>query len=787
MRYAAIGPLLLLFLLIVSGMRGLSFTGDEPLHVAAGYTYLARRSVWMTTTIGHPPLAQAWETLLFYLGAPNLPIEQLEGWGRNVGPYVQAFASYLTADLRYAEFTTRIFTPFFALLLGAVVFRWATDLSGTWGGYLALLLVLLDPLVLGHSGLATNDAALTAIGTTTLFVIWRLTQRPRWGLTLAAGLLLGTTLSVKGSGVTYLPAAIVMLAYGALREGGPGRCWVRWAARMGLVVVLTLLVLWAVFGFEWGPIPGWSVPLPAPSYWSGVVLQADSPSTRWNFFLGEVYQDGRWPYFPVAFLLKNPVSFILLVAIGAVSALRRFRPQKLLLWSFPLLYTLATMVVNTNIGYRHFLPVHPFLYLLVAQLALLFVRRGWRLALAFLLVWQSVAVLSAAPNTIAYFTPLLGGPAQAWRYLADSNTDWGQADKALRAFQEERQVVFSFRGRHDPIGVAEYGVEYEPLALVYPPVIPETQPWLYPQPGHYVLSANTLSGFVDYSDNYAWFRYHPPDAVIAGAFFYYQVPPITEATWLAQCTDPLMPLDVEDVALGFGDLAPRPIAFSCTQSWIYPAGEDATGWYVLSEGLFHLPTLGERLRLASPRIDDAFAARRLEGSDLVFRQRGHGYAPPFTMFQREAALPTFDSPPAAYPAEAIALPPELDAVVPVSVPHSLEGPLALVDARIFAAGDSVEIETWWRVTSGPVTRPLSIMAHLLAPDGAVVGVADGMGVPPIVWQTGDVIVQRHVFPAAPADETVWLRTGAYWTDDGTRWTVAGHPGADALFIPLSVP
>jgi 4-amino-4-deoxy-L-arabinose transferase-like glycosyltransferase len=778
---------LLLFLFLVSAMQSLSFTGDEPVHVAAGYTYLARRAVWMTPTIGHPPLAQAWESLLFYLGAPDLPIEQLEGWGRNVGPYVQAFASYLSADLRYAEFTTRIFTPFLALLLAAVVFRWATDLWGIRGGYLALLLVLVDPLVLGHGALATNDIALTAIGTTTLFIIWRLARRPTLRLTLAAGILLGMTLSIKGSGVTYLPAAIAMVAYGAFREGGNLPSRVRWAVRAGLITAVALLVLWAVFGFEWGPIQGWSMPLPAPSYWSGVVLQADSPSTRWNFLLGEVYQDGRWFYFPVAFLLKNPVSFVMLVAISIVPALRRFRPQKLLLWSFPLLYTLATMQVNTNIGYRHFLPVHPFLYLLVAQLALLLVRRGWRLALAPLLVWQSVATLSAAPNTISYFTPVLGGPAQAWRYLADSNTDWGQAVKALRAFQQERQVVFNFRGRHDPIGLTDYGVEYDPLALVYPPLTPDAQAWLYPRPGHYVLSANTLSGFVDYADNYSWFRYHPPDAVIAGALFYYHVPSITEENWLAQCTDPVLPLDVEDVARGFGDLAPRPIALSCTQSWIYPAGEDALGWYVLSDGLFRDPTLRERLRLAPPRPDDAFIARHLAGNRLVFRQWGRGYAPPFAMFQPDAAPLAFDRSLTVYPAAAEALPPALDAVTPVVAPQPLDGPLTLVDARIFSVGGSVEVETWWRVTSGPVTRPLSVMAHLLTPDGTVLGVADGMGVPPIVWQAGDVIVQRHVFPAASSGERVWLRTGAYWSDDGARWAVSDRPSADALFIALLVP
>ena len=58
----------------------------------------------------------------------------------------------------------------------------------------------------------------------------------------------------------------------------------------------------------------------------------------------------------------------------------------------------------------------------------------------------------------------------------------------------------------------------------------------------------------------------------------------------------------------------------------------------------------------------------------------------------------------------------------------------------------VEVETWWQVSEGPITRPFSIMAHLITEEGMPLGAADGLGAWPLMLRTGDVIVQRHTFP-----------------------------------------
>ena len=106
------------------------------------------------------------------------------------------------------------------------------------------------------------------------------------------------------------------------------------------------------------------------------------------------------------------------------------------------------------------------------------------------------------------------------------------------------------------------------------------------------------------------------------------------------------------------------------------------------------------------------------------------------------------------------------------------------------SGEAVELLwTAWQVQA-VTERPLSLMAHLVGPDGAPSGgpvaVADGLGVPVQVWQPGDIIVQRHRFtvPASVPSGEYQLQVGAYWLDTMERWTFQLEDGStrDTLLL-----
>ena len=123
----------------------------------------------------------------------------------------------------------------------------------------------------------------------------------------------------------------------------------------------------------------------------------------------------------------------------------------------PLLFTLLT---DIDLGVRYLLPAYPFLFLVGGcALAPGVAARVARAATALVFLHMLVA-LAATPHHLAYMNAL-GGPADArWRWLVDSNLDWGQELRRLRAYLEQRgisSVRLVYFGRVAP---EVYGIDY---------------------------------------------------------------------------------------------------------------------------------------------------------------------------------------------------------------------------------------------------------------------------------------------------------------------------------------
>ena len=93
----------------------------------------------------------------------------------------------------------------------------------------------------------------------------------------------------------------------------------------------------------------------------------------------------------------------------------------------PVVVLVIAMQSGLNIGYRHILPIIPFLCILISSGAaeLWGGARGWRFAIAALLLAHVVSSLHSYPNYLAYSNEAWGGPMRTYRYLTDSNTYWG--------------------------------------------------------------------------------------------------------------------------------------------------------------------------------------------------------------------------------------------------------------------------------------------------------------------------------------------------------------------------
>lgn len=204
------------------------------------------------------------------------------------------------------------------------------------------------------------------------------------------------------------------------------------------------------------------------------------------FFLGRFYETGSRLYFPFVYLVKEPLTLHLLTIFAFIFALSRAfsrirragfleaeQREHAREWlrshyvEFAFLVAIAVfwwaaVRSNLNIGVRHLLSTFPLIYVLVSNEVTSFHRQflarpavmwAFRVVLGALLVWHAVSVVRVHPSYLPYFNELAGGADGGWRYVTDSNVDWGQELKRLSQFVEKRgirQIHLDYFGTADP-------------------------------------------------------------------------------------------------------------------------------------------------------------------------------------------------------------------------------------------------------------------------------------------------------------------------------------------------
>ena len=754
---AAVLLLACLFAQTMSHARAASITFDEGPHLAIGYATLRTADLRLQPIHIHPPLANCMAAAPLLLQDDLPDPRTISGWEINSLSAITDGIVWQYPHPQRLALASRFPIILMTLLLGTIIFRWATDLFGPKVGLLALFLCAFDPNVIAHGSLVTTDMAVVLWGTAALFLVARYLRLARRRYWVGAGVLLGLALASKVSAVSLVPVI------GALCLLGPrSSSWRRRLSTTAGCLTLAAITLWAAYGFEVRSLPGLPWPIPAATHLEIYrSLQEHYQLGHPSFLMGQNSDQGWWYYFPIAFVLKTPLPTLFLLIASLIASLQSFdRAQDKFpiskldirrwgpLLSFPLLYIASTFFSSVNIGYRHLLPLLPFLFILISRIANCELRianhvsrtahHALRITFYALLACYLAVTLRLSPHYLAYFN-VRGG----YRYLVDSNLDWGQNLWQLRDWIEENGVERVYYAHFSPARPQVYGVQADFL-----PPDPRAVPFapLDPAPGIYAIGATVLQGvYTPDVNTYAWFRAHEPAARLGHALFVYEVPERPAPTWAVLCTDPMPVLSPEEVRARFGNPDLRVILLDCEQSWVYPSGKGA--------GVYLLPPDAEPPSGATLDV----APRHPDGSPLyyVYRVGGEEVSPA----QRVEGV-------------------------------TLDGPLAFlgyqVDATNAHPGAVMELQTLWKANEIP-SRPLSLMAHLIGSDGSTIAVGDGLGVPLDQWQPGDVIVQRHLLQVpegTPAGE-YQLQTGAYWLDTMERWVVQRSDGTRSDRIVLT--
>jgi hypothetical protein len=194
-------------------------------------------------------------------------------------------------------------------------------------------------------------------------------------------------------------------------------------------------------------------------------------------------------------------------------------------------YLLVLMLSSFNLGYRHLLPVLPFLFVYVSKVANRLSPIAYRntqyAICAILTGWYVVGSLCIYPHYLAYFNEAVGGPGNGYRILVDSNIDWGQDLLGLKRYVNQEGISHIKLSYFGPDRTDYLGMNVEPLPGLPPtsdlwhnlPFKPEN-----PEPGVYAISVTNLQElfFVE-KRAYPWFRAREPDAVIGYSIHVYRV------------------------------------------------------------------------------------------------------------------------------------------------------------------------------------------------------------------------------------------------------------------------
>ncbi|MDP3800494.1 MAG: hypothetical protein Q8Q90_03695, partial [bacterium] len=171
---------------------------------------------------------------------------------------------------------------------------------------------------------------------------------------------------------------------------------------------------------------------------------------------------------------------------------------------------------------RYLIPIYPFLAVYAGGIINL-VGKKTRLALLTpLSIWYAFSSISVHPNQLAYFNEFVGGSDNGYKYMDDSNIEWGQDLKRLKKFTDENpqaKVVYIWRQGDRALDYYEIGKEKNIIDL------PENW-WTKPK-GTYVVSSHFLVRAKIISQTMKdpsldWASLYQPTNRIGQSFFIYE-------------------------------------------------------------------------------------------------------------------------------------------------------------------------------------------------------------------------------------------------------------------------
>ncbi len=487
------------FLILFFSAQEMSLTMDELAHTPAGFSYLYKKDFRLNPE--HPPLVKDLAAIPLMFLNLNFP-ENHDSWQTGVNNQWWfgnqfIFNSGNNADkiIFWSRIPMMLLTVFFWLF----AYFWSKKILGEKYALIVLLLAVFSPTILAHGNLVTTDIG-ASLGFLLATYFWlEFLKKPGAKNIIFAGIVLGFSLLLKFSLILLVPMlGIITVAYFWAAEK-KFKEWMKYIFQGAIVLcVALLLIIWPIYYVHTlnypqekqmadtqeilasGPmkflknatvwLAGIPPLRPLVHYGLGLLMATQRVGAgNTVYFLGNVSRTGWKHYFPAVYLLKEPLAFyilacvLLIIMAGLILKSGMFccngRIQKIKKWLaenidiFSLLtiigiYWITSILGNLNIGVRHVLPVIVPTYIFIIFLLKRIKERlssktAKKMLFGFvslILAWYLGSSLFAFPHYIPYFNELGQGTKNGYKYVVDSNYDWGQDLKRLQGFVEKNNI-----------------------------------------------------------------------------------------------------------------------------------------------------------------------------------------------------------------------------------------------------------------------------------------------------------------------------------------------------------
>ena len=532
-----------------------SATQDEGLHLISGLSYWLFDDYRLQPENGNLP--QRLGSLPAYLLGAHLVPEDHSLWTNAEQFRLGTVGLYgIGNEGIWLLFLGRVVMITCSLGVLILVWRWSRSLWGPGGGLISLLVACSSTDLIANGRLVTSDVFFLGALLAYTWSFWRLIH----GITLSHCLFYILSACVicvaKYSAVFIIPISILLLCTRMIagkrdlnlslwrgkisrKIHGRGKSLLALLAISSVAAISAWGSIWFAYGtrfeaFTRGegtfyrdfeqilPEEGFKRTVletfheykifPEPFIY-GFTHTLHYSKSRSAYFMGE-HGNGGWRlFFPISFLIKSPITFLLIVGLTfytTVLAIRTYLREdrkKIFkgiyetspIWLALGLYGTTAVLTNLNIGHRHILPCYGFLFILCGSLALWFKHERFRqtkiipATLTVILIAAPIEAHRIFPNYLSFFNALVGGPENGRYYLVDSSLDWGQDLPQLSAYLEKTPFEGpTYSMLFTPSDIEYYGVKTTQLFSYGG----DNYTWALPElkPGRYVASATSLMG-----------------------------------------------------------------------------------------------------------------------------------------------------------------------------------------------------------------------------------------------------------------------------------------------------